>query len=158
MLGCLEPGITRSADQPEPRQQLSLSVGIILLNRLMRRCGLAVGGDSLLRAFPRASDIARMHPHDLRQLGFSSNKTRALLKLAHEVEAGLDLETLAELDDGEAIERLLGLRGIGRWTAEYVLLRGALTLDFCTSICSCDSLAGPVRSRSVRERARSRSF
>jgi DNA-3-methyladenine glycosylase II len=30
----------------------------------------------------------------------------------------------ATLEDGAAIERLTSLRGIGRWTAEYVLLRG----------------------------------
>src|SRR6185312_14209461 len=39
-------------------------------------------------------------------------------------EAGLDLESLFELDDETAIARLLALRGVGRWTAEYVLLRG----------------------------------
>jgi DNA-3-methyladenine glycosylase II len=36
----------------------------------------------------------------------------------------LDLEALAELDDHAAVERLTSLRGIGRWTAEYVVLRG----------------------------------
>lgn len=105
-------------------QQLSLTVGIMLLNRLTHRCGVAVGEGSALRAFPRASDVASLRPHDLRGLGFSSNKARALLELAHQVAAGLDLEALAELDDDDAIERLLELRGIGRWTAEYVLLRG----------------------------------
>ena len=36
----------------------------------------------------------------------------------------LDLEGRAQLEDPAAIERLTSLRGIGRWTAEYVLLRG----------------------------------
>jgi DNA-3-methyladenine glycosylase II len=36
----------------------------------------------------------------------------------------LDLEGLADLDDDAAIARLVELRGVGRWTAEYVLLRG----------------------------------
>ena len=31
---------------------------------------------------------------------------------------------LEQLEDAAAIERLTSLRGIGRWTAEYVLLRG----------------------------------
>jgi DNA-3-methyladenine glycosylase II len=34
------------------------------------------------------------------------------------------LEVLQRLEDGAAIEHLTSLRGIGRWTAEYVLLRG----------------------------------
>ena len=46
-------------------------------------------------------------------------------ELARSVAEGhLDLEGLATLPDGEAIDRLCGLRGVGRWTAEYVLLRG----------------------------------
>ena len=34
------------------------------------------------------------------------------------------MEALQRLEDGAAIDRLTSLRGIGRWTAEYVLLRG----------------------------------
>ena len=37
---------------------------------------------------------------------------------------GLDLEKLASLKDEAALESLTRLRGVGRWTAEYVLLRG----------------------------------
>jgi DNA-3-methyladenine glycosylase II len=47
-----------------------------------------------------------------------------LLELAAKVQAGLDLESLDELDDEDAITELSTLRGVGRWTAEYVLLRG----------------------------------
>ena len=35
-----------------------------------------------------------------------------------------DLESLVDLPDDEAVGRLEQLRGVGRWTAEYVLLRG----------------------------------
>lgn len=37
---------------------------------------------------------------------------------------GVDLEGLADLPDKGAIECLCDLRGVGRWSAEYVLLRG----------------------------------
>ena len=48
-----------------------------------------------------------------------------MIELARSItEEGLDLEGLAELPDEEAIECLCGLRGVGRWSAEYVLLRG----------------------------------
>jgi DNA-3-methyladenine glycosylase II len=61
----------------------------------------------------------------LQQLGFSSNKTRALIELASAIAMGrLDLERLERVDDQAAIARLLDIRGVGRWTAEYVLLRG----------------------------------
>jgi DNA-3-methyladenine glycosylase II len=36
----------------------------------------------------------------------------------------LDLDELENLDDAAAVARLRSLRGVGRWTAEYVLLRG----------------------------------
>ncbi len=106
-------------------QQLSLSVGIILLDRLATRCGLAVGeGHEAARAFPRAEDVSRLHPGDLRALGYSHHKAHALLSLARAVERGLDLEALQRLDDAAAVEQLEALPGVGRWTAEYVLLRG----------------------------------
>jgi DNA-3-methyladenine glycosylase II len=106
-------------------QQLSLSVGIVLLNRLASCCAPAVGdGVDPPRAFPRAQDVAGLHPGRLRELGYSHHKATALLSLARAVESGLDLEALQSLDDGTAIEQLEALRGVGRWTAEYVLLRG----------------------------------
>lgn len=103
-------------------QQLSLTVGIILLNRLSRLCGLASASGA--HAFPRPRDIAALRPAQLRALGFNRNKTRALLEVAHAVEDGFDLEALAGLANDAVVERLVALRGIGRWTAEYVLLRG----------------------------------
>jgi DNA-3-methyladenine glycosylase II len=103
-------------------QQLSLTVGIILLDRLCTLCGPRSPSGS--HAFPRPKDVAALSPAQLRALGFNRNKVRALLELAHAAEAGFDLEALAELDDAAVVERLVALRGIGRWTAEYVLLRG----------------------------------
>ena len=107
-------------------QQLSLLVGITLLNRLSEACGLGYRDSSGVQyAFPRAADLAKMKLRDLRLLGFSRNKSRALLELASSVAEGrLELESFAALEDGQALERLLEIRGVGRWTAEYVLLRG----------------------------------
>ena len=103
-------------------QQLSLTVGILLLDRLTRACGPRSASGA--HAFPRPQDVARLQPAQLRALGFNHNKARALLELARGVEAGVDLEALAHLDNDAVVERLVALRGIGRWTAEYVLLRG----------------------------------
>jgi DNA-3-methyladenine glycosylase II len=107
-------------------QQLSLAVGIHLLNRLAADRGRATSdGPDGPRAFPGPEDLASLEPDDLRRHGFSSTKARAIIDTARAVIAGdLDLEALHGLEDGAAIERLTSLRGIGRWTAEYVLLRG----------------------------------
>ncbi|MFZ0595057.1 MAG: hypothetical protein WAM39_31640 [Bryobacteraceae bacterium] len=107
-------------------QQLSLAVGITLLNRLAEAWGLPFQGpDETQYSFPVPEQLASAKASELQQLGFSSNKSRALIELASAI-AGrrMDLEHLASIDDQEAIARLLDIRGVGRWTAEYVLLRG----------------------------------
>jgi DNA-3-methyladenine glycosylase II len=107
-------------------QQLTLTMGIRLLNRLAMACGTAFGeGNEAAHAFPCSVDMARMSPTDLRQFGFSNQKGRSMIELAQLVaESRLDLEALATSTDDEAMTRLRELRGVGRWTAEYVLLRG----------------------------------
>jgi len=113
-------------------QQITLTQGIHLLNRLAQTYGLAgpaanvaTNGDSLPYVFPCPKELAGLDPRDLKPLGFSNNKGRALVELACAIRDGsLDLEALAELDDDAAMSRLIALRGVGRWTAEYVLLRG----------------------------------
>src|ERR1041384_7549777 len=52
-------------------------------------------------------------------------KARTITSIAGQVAAGaLDLEALRDADDEKAMGTLLGLPGIGRWSAEYVMLRG----------------------------------
>lgn len=105
-------------------QQLSLTVGIMFLNRLAKRCGLRFGATDMY-AFPRPDDLARLNETDLRSLGYSGSKARAMIGLARTVVAGqLDLDALTHLDNQACVERLVAIKGVGRWTAEYVLLRG----------------------------------
>jgi len=108
-------------------QQLSLTVGIHLLNRLALAYGRPVDGDGDgdLRAFPGPRELAVAAPEDLLALGFSRAKARTIVGIAAAVAADdLDLEALDGVDDREAIATLTALHGVGRWTAEYVLLRG----------------------------------
>jgi DNA-3-methyladenine glycosylase II len=59
----------------------------------------------------------------LAAIGFSRSKMRYGRGLARAVQAGtLDFTALAELDDEAAIAALVGLDGIGRWSAEIYLL------------------------------------
>lgn len=103
-------------------QQLSLSVGINLLNKISRRYGVAIGDH---HAFPRPEDLARAGPGELKSLGYSTGKTEYILSISGAISEGrLDLEGLSALDDEEALETLLRIHGVGRWTAEYILLRG----------------------------------
>ncbi len=107
-------------------QQLSLAVGIHLLDRLTAARGRPVPEDpDRLHAFPAPTDLASAAPDELKAMGFSATKARTILDTAAAiVEGDLDLESLERVDDRAAFERLTSLRGVGRWTAEYVMLRG----------------------------------
>jgi DNA-3-methyladenine glycosylase II len=104
-------------------QQISLNVGITVLNRMAESFGIAVDAG---HAFPRPQDLlARADPAALRALGLSFTKARTLLHLAKLCASGaLEERMLARLTDAEAIKQLTLIPGIGRWSAEYVLLRG----------------------------------
>ena len=107
-------------------QQMSLTVGILLLNRLAEMCGPPFEeSGSVAHAFPRPQDLVHRDPDSLRLLGFSRQKVRAMIESASAIDDGkLDLESLDEVSDDVALANLQRLRGVGRWTAEYILLRG----------------------------------
>ena len=112
-------------------QQLSLLVGILLLSRLAHRTGvMSANPTDAAHGFPDAADLAGMKVLSLKSLGFSANKSRALLDISSAIcDRRLNLQSLVQLDNQLALERLVKLNGVGRWTAEYVLLRGLGRLD-----------------------------
>ncbi len=125
------PSVFEAAVNGIACQQVSLNLGIILLNRLASDYGPRVSIENgMIYAFPRPKDLAGLQPEDLRKLGFSCNKGKAIIDLAQAIISGaVDLERLQELSNEASEERLCGLRGFGRWTAQYVLLRGLGRLD-----------------------------
>ena len=67
-------------------QQVSLDLGIILLNRLSNSYGTALrDDDTVFHAFPRPEDLAGLSTEDLRKLGFSRNKGMAIIELSKEI-------------------------------------------------------------------------
>jgi DNA-3-methyladenine glycosylase II len=103
-------------------QQLSLAAGLTLLNRLAATAGSPAGD---LHAFPTPADILGLTRSALRTVGFSERKAEAIFELADAAMAGeLELAPLEQLDDGLVVEALVRRRGIGPWSADYVLLRG----------------------------------
>jgi len=98
-------------------QQVSLFAAFAIRNRLIERFGRRVGR---AYAFPTARRLRRASQDDLLALGFSGRKAEYVLGLAHEP---IDLGELAGLPDEEVKTRLVGLRGIGVWTAEWFLAR-----------------------------------
>jgi len=107
-------------------QQVSLASGIQLLNRFAHAFGRSLGvGSSRQPAFPRPDDLTGVSVEELRKFGFSRQKATAVLDLAAGARRGdLDFRSLSKHPDPLVVERLCALRGIGRWSAEYALLRG----------------------------------
>ena len=107
-------------------QQFTLASGIQLLNHLAEDFGPSLTGTGIrAHAFPSSQDLAAVKPQLLRGLGLNRQKVRAIIELSRAIAQGdLDMESLTSLDDEAAVERLSELHGVGRWTAEYVLLRG----------------------------------
>jgi DNA-3-methyladenine glycosylase II len=112
-------------------QQLSLLVGILLLSRLAQTVGaMSANSKDAPHAFPDPTNFSEVKAQSVKSLGFSANKSQALLDVSSAIRDGrLNLESLATLDNQGALERLVKLKGVGRWTAEYVLLRGLGRLD-----------------------------
>ncbi|MGH2389533.1 MAG: DNA-3-methyladenine glycosylase 2 [Chloroflexota bacterium] len=107
-------------------QQISMIAAGAIKARLVAALGIAAEfDDRLYRAFPTAEAIAEASNDALLALAFSRRKAEYVRDLAIQVASGdLDLEGMRGREHGEILERLIAIRGIGRWTAEYVLLRG----------------------------------
>lgn len=59
----------------------------------------------------------------LRAIGFSRQKTSYVRGVAHEILTGeLDLDELQRMDDDQARNRLMKIKGIGAWTADTYLV------------------------------------
>ena len=68
-------------------------------------------------------NLLKLSDAELKQIGFSRQKTSYSRNLANAIAAGsLDLSRLPELDDIQAKKRLMNIKGIGSWTADIYLL------------------------------------
>lgn len=103
-------------------QQLSLESGLSLLNRFIEAFGKSFKEKKKVNyAFPTPSRIKKCTRKELMALGFSKHKTDTLLLLSRNETLFRDLEPLS---NEEIVDLLCRFKGIGRWSAEYTLLRG----------------------------------
>jgi DNA-3-methyladenine glycosylase II len=98
-------------------QQVSLFSAFAIRSRFIERLGLGVGR---AYAFPTRDKVAAASEEELRSLGFSAAKARYVIGVAR---SDLDLDGLAALTDDEVRARLVAVRGVGPWTAEWFLAR-----------------------------------
>lgn len=98
-------------------QQVSLRSALAMRNRLIERFGIEAGP---AYAFPTRESVAAGTEEELFALGFSHRKAEYVLGLARDP---IDLDALAVEDDDEIRARLIAIRGLGPWTAEWFLAR-----------------------------------
>jgi DNA-3-methyladenine glycosylase II len=98
-------------------QQVSLHAAFAVRSRFIERFGEP---GVLAIAFPTRERVASATEGELTELGFSRRKAEYVLGVAR---AELDFEELESLPDDEVKARLVALRGIGEWSADWFLAR-----------------------------------
>ena len=128
-------------------QQLSEASATAITTRVERDVGLT----------PEA--VVAAADDTMRIVGVSGRKTEYLRGIARAVLSGeLDLDALDTLDDDRVIERLMQMRGVGRWTAQMFLLLAlqrpdVVVLDDTGIQAAAGRMLGLARSASVGELA-----
>lgn len=112
-------------------QQISLDAGLQIQNRLAEFLSLRITEkEHLLYAFPRPNEVANCSVPTLKKIGYSTHKSEALIRLATAIMNNEShFKSLENKSNNESINFLCDFKGIGRWTAEYVLLRGLGRID-----------------------------
>lgn len=113
-------------------QQINIAFAYRLKRAFVEQFGDSVPyGGRTYYAFPSPERVAELdHERDLRPIQFSRQKSRYVIAAAQSVLDGtLDFDQIERLDDDGASMALQAQLGIGRWTAEYILLRGFGRLD-----------------------------
>jgi 3-methyladenine DNA glycosylase/8-oxoguanine DNA glycosylase len=98
-------------------QQVSLFSAVAIRNRMIERFGTHVGS---VWQFPSRARLAAASEQELVELGFSRRKAEYTVGLARD---DIDLEGLAALPDADVKARIVSVRGLGEWTAEWFLAR-----------------------------------
>jgi DNA-3-methyladenine glycosylase II len=95
-------------------QQLAGAAARTIHGRLVT----ALGGAPVL-----PESVLATRPEALRAAGLSANKLAAIIDLAAKfIDGTVPIHDLGSLSDDEIVERLVTVRGVGRWTAEMFLL------------------------------------
>ena len=98
-------------------QQVSLHSAFAVRSRFIDRFGVLA---EHAVAFPTRERVAQAKEEELTALGFSFRKAEYVLGIAR---ADLDFDELETLPDGDVKARLMSLRGLGEWSADWFLAR-----------------------------------
>jgi len=120
----VQPDVLTALVRSISAQQINLRFAAVVRARLAQRYGRRheVAGGEVWSL--DAQSLAEAHAADLRALQFTTRKAESIIGIASAVLGGsLDAEQLAGLSDEQFVARLVTLKGVGRWTAEWLLAR-----------------------------------
>lgn len=106
-------------------QQINLNFAYILKQRFVELFGQSVEIDGYRYfAFPTAQVVAQLTDGDLLPLQFSRQKSKYVRLIAEAFVRGeVSKQKLSMLPLLEARERLIKIKGVGNWTANYALMK-----------------------------------
>ncbi|MFH1032456.1 MAG: hypothetical protein V1767_07855 [Chloroflexota bacterium] len=108
-------------------QQLSLASAYSIRNRVVQRFGEPIDGQWV---FTEPQALAKASVEEFRSCGLSRPKAEYIRELAGKIVTGkLDLDSLKSMSDDQARDTIMSWRGFGRWSADYILVRGLARPD-----------------------------
>ena len=138
---------------------ISQQISVKAADAIMGRLRTALHAEPHGTISPEA--LLSLEEDTLRAVGLSPQKMRYIRDLTERVTSGqLELERLSELDDEAVITELVKVKGIGRWTAEMMLIFSlgrpdVLPVDdlgFVEGVREAYSLEARPTSKEMRER------
>ncbi|MFJ7953361.1 DNA-3-methyladenine glycosylase 2 [Lysinibacillus sp. NPDC096418] len=107
-------------------QQINLTFAYTLKKRFVEHYGecLTFEGETYW-LFPSFERIASVNVDDLRELQFTGRKSEYIIDIAKRMANGeLTKEMLLQKENIHQVKKLLmGIRGVGAWTADYVMMK-----------------------------------
>ncbi|WP_160720906.1 DNA-3-methyladenine glycosylase 2 [Bacillus sp. USDA818B3_A] len=106
-------------------QQINLAFAYTLKRQFVERFGSSIDIDGKKHwIFPSFKQVAGLTPADLKDIKMTVKKSEYIIGIAQLMDSGeLSKEKLMEMNFKDAEKSLIKIRGIGPWTANYVLMR-----------------------------------
>jgi DNA-3-methyladenine glycosylase II len=113
-------------------QQISLRVAHSIERKIIKKYGNTLNVDGhIYHAYPTPKQLNNAPFDELRGCGLTLRKTEYIKSISKDIEEGsLNLEQFKKYENiDQIIDELCKIRGIGLWTAEFVMIRGLNRLE-----------------------------
>lgn len=106
-------------------QQINLAFAYTLKQRFVESFGYReIAQNKTFYLFPKPEEVAKLNDADLLPLQFSKQKSKYVVEIAKAfVNQEVSKESIAKLPFEEAKQKLMYIKGVGNWTANYALMK-----------------------------------